>query len=199
MPKPFANLPSRRRCRLRSGFGWAIWTVAWVLVANGQSQTPPQAAESDALLVAFVYNFCLFTEWPPLPPGTEHPDFVLAVVGKPLPALAALGKRRVGGRRVRIVQLDATESLPTACNALFCNGLSAEALATILKQSASFPILTLSSDAGFCAGGGIVEFFVRDERMRFRVSLANLNQAKLHISSQLLKLAELVPAEAGGN
>ncbi len=198
MAKPVSNLRNRH-FRSPAGLCRVLWVVAVALAITSLGQEAPPAAESDALLAAFVYNFCLFTEWPPPAPGAERPDFVLAVAGRPFPALAALSKRKVGGHQVRIVQLGETESLPSACDVLFCSGLGTEARAEILGQTSSRPILTLSPDPGFCQAGGMVEFFVRDARMRFRISLANLNQTKLHISSQLLKLAEAVPAAAGGN
>lgn len=173
--------------------------VALALMHSAQAQNTATPADQQALLAAFAYNFCLFTDWPATQSGKGSQDFVLAVAGQPMPALAALGKRKVARRRIQIVELGETDAVPPSCDALICNALSPARQADILAQVGERPILTLSPNAGFCRDGGIVEFFVRGERMRFRVSLQNLNRAKLHISSQLLRLAEILPAQAEGN
>ena len=174
------------------------WIVALALLPCLQSQEAPRLADPEALLAAFVYNFCLFTDWPAAMPGTEGESFVLAVAGQPLPAFASLGKRKVAKRPVRVVQLGATDAIPESCDALFCQGLTKDRQRDLLAQAAQRPILTLSPDPGFCQAGGIVEFFVSGQHMRFRVSLPNLNRTGLRIASRLLQLAENLSAPAGG-
>lgn len=175
------------------------WVVALALMPCAQAQRTPQPADPDALIAAFVYNFCLFTDWSTAQSDSENQEFVLAIAGQPLPALAALGRRKVGTRSIQVVQLGDSAAIPEACDALLCSALTKNRQSDLLAQAALRPILTLSPDPGFCQAGGIVEFFVSEQRMRFRVSLPNLHRAKLRIASRLLQLAEILPAPAGGN
>lgn len=175
------------------------WVVALALGPCAQAQRTTQLADPDALLAAFVYNFCLFTDWPVARPGNEDRGFVLAVAGEPLPTLATLGKRKIAKRPIKVVQLGEADVLPEGCDALLCHALTTDRQRDLLAQAAQRPILTLSPDPGFCQAGGIVEFFVNEQRMRFRVSLPNLNRARLRIASRLLQLAEILPAPAGGD
>jgi hypothetical protein len=166
--------------------------MLWAFLATGQESNTP--AKPEALLAAFVYNFCLFTDWPEesLPP--DQP-FLIATVGTPLPAFAALTTRKVGERPIRIVHLAASEIPPSPCHVLVVHNLPAGQREPLLAQIAHRPILTLSPDEGFCQAGGIVEFFLSGQRMRFRVSLSHMNRARLRIESRLLRLAETSPAD----
>lgn len=154
-----------------------------------------QPADSEALLAAFVYNFCLFTTWPEEQSGRDQP-FVIAIAGLLPEAFAPLAERQVGKRPIRIVHWQQGEALPEPCHALLVHGAGNARRDAILAQVAQLPILTLSPDQGFCQAGGIVEFFLSEQRMRFRISLAHLARANLRIESRLLKLAVLHPAQA---
>ncbi|MDX9981409.1 MAG: YfiR family protein [Lentisphaeria bacterium] len=164
-----------------------------LLAFPGRGQPDTRTAEPEALLAAFVYNFCLFTNWPGETAGPDEP-FVLAQAGPPLDPLAALARRQLGERPVRVVHLASGAALPEPCHALVLRGLPPAQRDALLVQAAQRPVLTLSPDPGFRQAGGIVEFHLSDQRMRFRISLANMARARLRIESRLLKLAEPPPA-----
>ena len=165
-----------------------------LLAFPGRGQPKAGTAEPEALLAAFVYNFCLFTNWPGDEAAGPDQTFVLAQAGQPLDTLAALARRHLGDRPVRVVHLASGEALPEPCHALVLRGLPPAQRDALLVQAAQRPILTLSPDPGFRQAGGIVEFHLSDQRMRFRISLANMARARLRIESRLLKLAEPPPA-----
>lgn len=168
-----------------------------LLALHARSQEDARAAEPETLLAAFVYNFCLFTNWPKEASGPDQ-DFVLAQAGPPLAAFTALARRNLGERPIRIVHLAADEALPDPCHALVVHGLAPERRDALLAQAAQHPVLTLSPDPGFRQAGGIVEFHLSNQRMRFQISLPNMTRANLRIESRLLKLAEPNPAGEGG-
>jgi len=161
---------------------------------GGSISAAPKPADPDALLAAFIYNFCLFTKWPAPAAGESRAPLVIVTSGKPLPALVSLAQRTVRKRAIRIVVLAAGEPLPEECDVLVVNGLPAAKRDSLLAIAAPRPILTLARDPSFCQAGGIVEFFVAKDRMRFRVSRVHMRRAGLRIRSRLLKLAEIVPA-----
>jgi hypothetical protein len=57
---------------------------------------------------------------------------------------------------------------------------------TALKQSS---ILTVSDAPDFVAQGGMIQFVIEGNRVRFQINLTAAQQAKLSLSSELLKLA----------
>jgi len=168
------------------------------LLAAAKDDAKPAAVEPDDRFMASVHSFCLFTKWPAPKPGKPRQPLVIVTSGKPLPALASLGQRTVRKRAIRIVVLPAGEPLPEKCDVLVVNGLPPAKRDSLLAIAAQRPILTLSRDPGFCQAGGIVEFFVAKDRMRFRISRAHMKRAGIRIRSRLLKLAEIVPAPRRG-
>ena len=54
------------------------------------------------------------------------------------------------------------------------------------------PILTLGETNGFCETGGVVQFVMRQRKVRFRINVTAAERAGLKISSRLLDLAEVV-------
>jgi len=53
-------------------------------------------------------------------------------------------------------------------------------------------VLTVSDSDNFALQGGMINLFMRDQRVSFRMNIAAAAQADLHISSLVLKLAEIV-------
>ncbi len=54
------------------------------------------------------------------------------------------------------------------------------------------PVLTVSDADAFAKRGGIVQMFVEDGKMKFRINARSAKRAGLALSSRLLALAELV-------
>jgi hypothetical protein len=174
-----------------------LWAGASTCAA--QTLPVPDAAEPDALFAAFAYNFCLFTTWPTAKNDHASQPFVILVAGERLPALAVLDGRKVHRRPIAVRQLPPASDLPVACDVLICNGLAAKRRDALLAAAAKRAILTMSRDPGFCAAGGIVEFFLKDRKMRFRVSCSNMTRSGVRVQSRLLKLAVIVRDTPGGD
>jgi hypothetical protein len=164
------------------------------MCVGGSTSAAPKPTDPDALLAAFVYNFCLFTKWPNQGPAKPLRPLVIVTTGKPLPALAALAQRTIRKRPIRIAAMPTDGQFPEPCDVLVTNGLPMAERDSLLALAAQRPVLTLSRDPGFCQAGGIVEFFVAKDRMRFRISRFHMRRAGIRIRSRLLKLAEIVPA-----
>ena len=166
-----------------------------LLLCLGQTR----AAEPDAVFAAFLYNFCLFTTWPDLglEDAPERP-LVIVAAGREIPALRALTERTVRRHAIRVQPLPADGRIPDLCHVLLFADLGAARRDELLALAAQRPILTVAMEPGFCQAGGILEFFVAGERMRFRVDQARMKQAGIRIHSRLLKLAERLPHRKGG-
>jgi hypothetical protein len=62
-------------------------------------------------------------------------------------------------------------------------------LSEILLLLGEQPVLTVSDAAGFIEEGGIIQFILIQNKVRFRINVAAANAAGLNISSKLLSLA----------
>ncbi len=62
----------------------------------------------------------------------------------------------------------------------------------VLERLAATPVLTVSMRTDFIRSGGILNFFVDEETLRFEICLERAEKLGLKISSKLLRLARIV-------
>ena len=180
--------------RLRLTTVAVVVLAVFVLVLAAPVQAQDQAAEEHEVKAAFLYNFTKFVEWPqgafpddgaPVGVGVFGPD----PFGPTLDEIVA-GKR-VGNRPLVIKRLDSSDGL-AACHMLFVSSAKAAEFVRLLPSLAHRPILTVGETDGFCETGGVVEFVMRQRKVRFRINVTAAERAGLKISSRLLDLAEVV-------
>jgi hypothetical protein len=165
--------------------------AAAAILAHGQAAGRPAAHEFE-LEAAFVYNFILFTDWPAavLAEGGAvsvcvNPDSATR------PALAELQNRHVKGRRIVLRLLPDPESAGD-CHVLFLDSQDRERWAKIKRRVAGASVLTVSDDGDIGRDGAVILLSVHDSRMGFEVDLAAARQAKLVLSSKLLRLSRAI-------
>ena len=142
---------------------------------------------------AYLYNFGKFVRWPENATAEGQP-FSICVLGKD-PFGKTLDTILDGetwqGKPVaakRIVSVDEA----TTCNVLFVGSSESERLGQILPALEKRPILTVSDAPRFSRRGGIIEFVLTENRVRFEVNTSAAEKAGLTINSQLLKVATRV-------
>jgi hypothetical protein len=141
---------------------------------------------------AFLYNFAKFVRWPD--DAASGPRFVLAIVGDdPFGAVidrAFLGKTVLG----RPVEIRRTRSVREAAGAqmAFIGASERAHLAEVLGALKGGSVLTVGDMDRFADGGGMVGFRLKDSTVRFEVNLRELRQARLQMSSQIIRLAQRV-------
>ena len=67
----------------------------------------------------------------------------------------------------------------------------------IIARASAQPTLTIGDAEGFARRGGMINFTRRGSRLGFEINRGAVRRADLNLSSQLLKLAELVPDQGG--
>jgi len=138
---------------------------------------------------AYLFNFGKFVAWPP---GAQADSpFLICVLGDdpfgPILDRTVTGEtvkdRPVHGKRISRPQ-DAT-----ACSILYISSSESARLSRILPVIQEAPVLTVSDIPGFAQQGGMIQFVLRDGRVRFEVNLAPTRRNGLTLSSELLKVA----------
>jgi hypothetical protein len=148
--------------------------------------------QSD-LEAVYLYNFAKFVNWPPESLSSSAP-FSICTLGNEdfRGALDALtSNESLQGRKIVVRHL-ASITGADACHILFFAQSEDPRMAKDLNAVKLKPILTVSSDPEFLNHGGMIQFIVRDKRVRFAVNLAPALQAHLAVSSELLKVAVAV-------
>jgi hypothetical protein len=182
-------LLTRRGPRAPAG---PVWLLALLLGAPAAAFT----ATEYEVKAAYLYNFARFVEWPRESLGAPDAPFVVGVLGED-PFGDVLDKtmagKRVWGHPVAVRRLDDPEDA-ARCHMLFVSASERDRLRTIVK-AASQSTLTVGETDEFARVGGMITFRVDERRVRFQINPARAGQARLKVSSQLLKLATIVPEE----
>ncbi|HKQ86973.1 MAG TPA: YfiR family protein [Candidatus Acidoferrales bacterium] len=149
----------------------------------------------------YLYQFGKFVQWPTASVPTE--PFSICVMGRD--PFAQTLDNTIAGETIGQAPLkaDRVDTIDDAkyCRILFISASEDARLEEILNRIGKAPVLTVSDVPGFIARGGMIQFVVQDNRVRFEINVATAKQAGLTMSSQLLKVAAAVrgaPA-AGAN
>ena len=140
---------------------------------------------------AFLYKFVNFVEWPP-----ESKDQVLCIgiIGEdPFGGaldLAVKGKP-INGREFSIQRFKPGREV-TGCQIVFISASEKKRVRSILDQLEGISILTVSEVPGFCEAGGMVNFELLNERVRFEINPEAAERVRLKLSSKLLNVAKVV-------
>lgn len=172
--------------------GWLA--LAWLACGQAGAQPVP---EHD-MKAAFVYNFTVFTEWPPeaLPAGSALS--VCASPGNPLfPALAAIKDKPVHGRPVA---LRPTAGSVRGCHVLVLDRSDRERWPQWKRELDGSPVLTVTDDQIIGRDGAVITVSSDSSgdaaggarRMGFDIDMTAARGAQLALSSKLLRLARSV-------
>lgn len=154
------------------------------------------AAETELLeydvKAAYLHKFGLFVEWPSTAFASPASPVNLCVVGEgPIgPILdATASKQRVNEREVIVRRLK-TVGRESGCHILYLQDADAQLSGQIIAAVRGSWVLTVTdARGGGGAAKGIINFVIKDNRMRFEIDDEAAAQNGLGISSKLLSLA----------
>jgi hypothetical protein len=167
--------------------------VLSVVVSAAMLQAESAKPGEYEVKAAYLYNFGKFVRWPDNVPA-EGQTFSICVMGrdpfgKTLDAILDGGSWQ--GKPIAAKRILSVEDV-SACNLLFVSASDSEQWGEILPVVQKLPILTVSDSPLFSRRGGIIEFILTENRVRFEVNVGAAEKAGLNINSQLLKIATRV-------
>lgn len=136
---------------------------------------------------AFLFNFARFMH----KPASSGKAFTIGVLGTSpfgdtLEQITA--HEQIDGRPIRIVSV-ATPAEAIACDMVFLSDSERPRLDKDLQALSGSPVLTVSTAPGFLQHGGMIQFEVISNHVRFSVNLDAVSRSHIALSSQLLKVA----------
>jgi hypothetical protein len=173
----------------------AFAAVAGVLF--GVSILHAQQANEYQVKAAYLYNFGRFVGWPSS--ANSDPDFVICILGRdPFGSDldTTLSGEHIGGKRVAARRITKPQDASN-CRMLFISSSEESHLKEILGAVDRPGILTVSDIPRFSQQGGMIEFVLEGNKVRFEVNLKRAESAGLSLSSDLLKVAVAVRRNAG--
>jgi hypothetical protein len=167
-----------------------VLTLGRVRVTRGQGN----ASSEYQVKAAFLFHFAQFVDWPPEAfKANDSPITYCTVGGDPFEGGldTSLKGKTIGGRPVRVLHFkEAGDS--QGCQILFLGIADKKVVSVTLGKLSGSPVLTVGESEHFAQGGGMIGFFLEDNKVRFEINLEAAEHAKLKISARLLALAKTV-------
>jgi hypothetical protein len=142
----------------------------------------------------YLYNFGRFVKWPGTVPTGKGDSFSVCVLGQdPFgPILdSTLAGEALDGKPVVLRRISKPQDAGD-CRILFISSAEEKHLKEILAALDESGVLTVSDMPGFARRGGMIQFVLEGDRVRFEINLASAENARLVLSSELLKVASSV-------
>lgn len=179
-----ALLALQFRCAWRARFAGLCLLIG--LAQPGMAADGVMSGNEKALKVAFLYNFALFTEWPPAVGSTLN----LCILGtEPFgKELEELQGKAVGARSLAL-QRKASGAPLKGCHVLFVSAQAIGDLARVLEEVRASPVLTVADSPGAARQGVALNMVVVQNRITFEANLLAARSAGLGLSSKLLRVA----------
>ena len=172
--------------------------IAWAFfTATGSPAQQPKPSEYQ-VKAAYLYNFGRFVKWPAGIAAGKGDSFAVCVLGRdPFgPILdSTLAGEALEGKPVAIRRI-AREQDAADCRILFVSSTEEHHLKEILAAIDQAGVLTVSDIPEFSRRGGMIQFVMEGDRVRFEINLATAESARLVLSSELLKVAAAVRRNA---
>lgn len=178
---------------LAGGIDWLLCLLLIFTCGSFASSVGGEEPAEHQLKAAFLYNFTQFVDWPAAAFSSIDAPFAVAVIGAD-PFEGGLERimegKSVRGRRIVVRHFGSLEELGT-CHLLYVSRSEDELLPALFQQLAGKSVLTVGETDGFPWAGGTIRFFIQENKIRFEISPASAERARLKISSKLMKLARI--------
>jgi hypothetical protein len=139
---------------------------------------------------AFLLNFTKFVEWRATETTAHNAPINICLQGAPFGSFIdqIVADEVVNERRLSVHRLQRGSSI--TCHVLFVGGSETDIPELLAKMSRG--TLTVGEGEQFLRQGGMIAFVIDNRRVRFDVNLRAAQNAGIHISSRLLKVARSV-------
>lgn len=157
--------------------------------------TPKALANEDEIATSmaeikavYLIHLSEFTSWSEEKMRQPFFSICISAESELKQPLEEIQGRQVKNKPLKI-QVISTALQPTQCHILYVDIFNK----TFFEQQKATPILTISSDANFLQEGGIIQYYIDNDKVKMRVNLKAMTKAKLSISSKLLRLMNSSP------
>jgi hypothetical protein len=169
---------------------FAIVFALLALVLPARADEPSRAYQVKA---AFIYNFVQFVEWPASAFHSDSSPITIGILGDNLFGNAlerAVQGKTVKGRSLAVRYFSRIDDL-SPCQVLFVSSSDQNFLAALHDKLRDKNVLSIGESEQSIWAGGVIRFYDEDNKIRFEINLEAAGQARLKISSKLLRLAKI--------
>jgi hypothetical protein len=175
-------------------------TTSLLLAGGGERTRAQTIADEYRVKAAFIFHFAQLVDWPPeVQTGTDNSLFLCTLGDDPFQGALeeTMAGKVVGNRMVRIRHLGESKDMQ-ACQILFLSKAQSKRLPVLVTNLHNAPVLTVGESAGFLDAGGMIDFLLEENKVRFDINLDAAESAGLKIGSRLLIMADHVAGASHG-
>lgn len=159
---------------------------------------PPVAAQEAPVgeadvKAAFIFHFTTLIEWPKQAFEEEGSRMTVGVFGDEEFAKllrTVLADKKAHGRPFEVKRLTNVADAKN-CQILFFREGETRKMGTAYEAIKKLPVLTIGESDEFMEQGGMINLFFEDKQLRFEINPPTAENAKLTVSSKLLRLAKI--------
>lgn len=155
-----------------------------VQAASALQDSAPEAE----IKAFFLFNFTRFTEWPDSVFAGAPDEFQIGVLG-PESALEPIQRnltgKSVGKRTLKFLRSTAPGDLKN-CPLVFISQAERAQIPALLSEFKGRPILTVGETEGFAEDGGILNFYIENNKVKFEINPDALGRAQLKATKLIL-------------
>jgi hypothetical protein len=181
-----------------------------VMPCSAQDRSDSERNREYKIKAAFLYNFIKFVDWPEEKVADPNEPIIIGIVGKdPFgDAFEPMTKKQIKGRNGLIKRFEDVEKLKKSsktdkpaieplrrCHLIFICSSEKENLTDIVNLVDKHGVLTVGETPNMIKSGGMINFVVEENKVRFEINLTAAKNNKIKIRSQLLRLAKKVIEE----
>lgn len=202
MPRPnFRACSGERVSQLRRVRSWtrvfflrSALFVALALTVGNEAARAQAVSHEYQIKAVFLFNFAQFNDWPTNAFTKPDAPFVIGILGSdPFGSLIddAVRNEQANGHKLVVQRFARLEDVKN-CQLLFISQSEVRHLDKIVAGLKGKPILTVSEIDNSAHRGVCVRMHMEKNKIKLRINTDSLKEAHLTMSSQLLRVAEIV-------
>ena len=166
-------------------FSHAIWQPG-----ESQADSPGEYQVKGA----FLYHFATFVDWPSSSFNDTNGQFLICIMGKD-----PFGKHldsTLREKKIHAYPLEIHRNPRKAtlrhCHMLYITASQSSKLNIYLQQYGNANVLTVGENDTFLQNGGMIKFYIENQKVRFAINPKAISTTNLKVSSKLLRLAKII-------
>ena len=178
-----------------------------VMPVKAQGSDDSELNREYKIKAAFLYNFIKFVDWPEEKAGGQNDPIIIGIIGKDpfKDAFEPIANKQTKEKKSLITRFESVEKLSKAdqtdqseieslrkCHLVFICSSEKDKVSEVIKLVDNHSVLTVGEMSNMLQFGGIINFLVEENKVRFEINLTAAKQNNLKIRSQLLRLAKRV-------
>jgi hypothetical protein len=172
----------------------ALLVAAIMLPGSVAAAPPEEPAREYKIKAAYLFNLSKFIEWPEEKNQDAETPFTICVYGhNPFAdSLEKLREHKVKGRSIAIQYVAENQPIDVCKLVFLSRDNTAPVPKALTNAGGNAPILSVSDDKNFLAGGGLICLVTENNSVLLDINLTRAKQIGFNISANLLEIAHKV-------